>query len=743
LHTATTPSDSVTTTPTPTTTLSIVSWNIYLAALCDDVQNHESLQMACDWLLEYSGMTTHDQTNNTHNITTNNARPQPDITSFNTVLHAAAKARNVTMVETVLWKRLVLLADTNKHANNNHHNNYNSSSSSNRIVPVRPDIRSYNARLLATSSYARRIEIWKEIVGKANHNHFLYSNGIQPDRYTLDLMLLPLLQQQPKELRSLLKTFVQQRQNDHVLLRDVLAAFMITLVQVGKVSEARQFIFDPYLLPCLSSHDNNTNNKQSSIVLDDRVECRTRIQTRHFNILIDGYRQEAARAAKLASSKIVALTLIPTSVVNFRTIIGQNNEQHQQEQEESKESLMSQVQELTKLQQDYRSEGRRLFEIMMMMNRRFTDADVKPDSYTLSSVMGLVNTPQEIVDILTNTTSDNNNNNIQKFVLSPVVIRSAITAAGRLGDATLVCALFDTYHPAVGGQPKNTDPRLWNVVLGALEDCAEQDNGVVDTLSNATLSFQAWRRRKEGSGTSSDNVLQSTLSTMHLGKTSTQAVQDILCYMESCGVTPNWQTYCSAAAALQYASNAGPDLAMSLFRNATTKQGISPGADGRFINAIFRCFGDDIDQAISYWKSDLRSACVAYESRPRPPLSTSRATNKNLIAAYNGLMHVCGRADRPDIGVRLAYAMNREGIEPNDITLNNYRAGKRIRKRRNRQERAASGEEKLKLGSLSLLSSLSKLGTTKQYESLLYVECTKYNQYSKRTASDQRVRIIV
>ena len=49
-------------------------------------------------------------------------------------------------------------------------------------------------------------------------------------------------------------------------------------------------------------------------------------------------------------------------------------------------------------------------------------------------------------------------------------------------------------------------------------------------------------------------------------------------------------------------------------------------------------------------------------------------------------MHVCGRAERPDIGVRLAYAMIREGIEPNEITLNNYRAGKRLRNKRICQE---------------------------------------------------------
>jgi pentatricopeptide repeat protein len=672
-------------------TLSIMSWNIYLAALCDDYEDPESLQTAADWVLNFH--TTRSTTDFPGGV------PPPDITSFNTILHGAAKARNMTMVETV-WKGLVQPSELSAPTTNKTH-----------MVLLRPDIRSYNARILATSSYSQRINIWNELMtGRDKYN-------ISPDRYTLDLMLLPLLQERPNELRSLLHTFVENQSD--LVLRDVLAAFMTTLVNDGKVMEARQYIFDPYLLPCLSSRNNNNIKSKSLSVFDDMVDCTKRIETRHFNILMDGYRQQAAQASKMAASKVVAMTL----TISLDARIGQGDD-------ESKESLLEQVQELTKREKDYRHEGRRLFEIMNQSN----NSVVSPDSYTLTSMMGLLETPEQILHIWTTSTQPNYSRSIR----SPAVIRAAITAAGRLGDAPLACAIFDAYHPTER-QPHDNDPRLWNVLLGALEDCAEQDNGVVDALSNATRSFQTWWQLHDKMGhSSSDIFLQSTLSILQ-GKTPTQAVQEVLYDMESRGVTPNWQTYCSAAAALQYDTNAGPDLAMSLFRNAS-KHGISAGADGRFINAILRCFGDDIDQAIAYWKSDLRSACVVYESRPRP-LSTKRATNKNLIAAYNGLMHVCGRAERPDIGVRLAYAMNREGIEPNEMTLNNYRAGKRLRKKRNRTENAI--DEKPPRGSLGLISSWSKLETTKQYESLLYVECTKYDQYNKRMAKDRRVRIIV
>ena len=133
---------------------------------------------------------------------------------------------------------------------------------------------------------------------------------------------------------------------------------------------------------------------------------------------------------------------------------------------------------------------------------------------------------------------------------------------------------------------------------------------------------------------------------------------------------PSSQTFCIAASTFQF----GPtdaDKALELFRNATNA-GVP--ADGRFVNAVFRCFGNDINAALSAWKDEIRIACLRHEGRTRStPVPDWRTKGKNLIAAYNGLIHVCGRAVRPDIALRLIYAMNKEGLEPNEISLNCYR----------------------------------------------------------------------
>ena len=167
-------------------------------------------------------------------------------------------------------------------------------------------------------------------------------------------------------------------------------------------------------------------------------------------------------------------------------------------------------------------------------------------------------------------------------------------------------------------------------------------------------------------------------------------------------------------------------MATELYRNATAA-GIP--ADGRVVNAILRCFGTDIDAALILWKDEIRPRCVAYENRARPqPLPRHRPSGKNVLAAYNGLLYVCGRALRPDIAVRLIYAMNKEGLEPNESSLNSYRAGKRL---------ADQSEGSLRTRLARTLKLIDP------YESILYVECTKYDSNDRRRQGEKRVRIIL
>jgi pentatricopeptide repeat protein len=186
-------------------------------------------------------------------------------------------------------------------------------------------------------------------------------------------------------------------------------------------------------------------------------------------------------------------------------------------------------------------------------------------------------------------------------------------------------------------------------------------------------------------------------------------------------------------------SDHGKDYAIELFRHAT-QEGIS--ADGRMINALFRCFRDDLGAALEFWKMDVRPACLSHIKRVvKRNGNSDQLRQQNLLAAYSGLLYVCGCARRPDIALRIVYAMNKEGIEPMEISYNNYKTGKRARQEPELKGPIWNPTGASKKRGFSTL--LSKLSMMKQYESLLYVECTKYNAYDRRTEKDKRLRIIV
>ena len=105
-----------------------------------------------------------------------------------------------------------------------------------------------------------------------------------------------------------------------------------------------------------------------------------------------------------------------------------------------------------------------------------------------------------------------------------------------------------------------------------------------------------------------------------------------------------------------------------------------------------------------------------------------------MLAAYSGLLYVCGRAERPDIAVRIVYAMkNKEDIEITETAYNNYQSGKSARKNEAIANQPKSGWREI----------LPKIDMVKQYENILYVECKKYDTRDRRMEKDNRIRIIV
>ncbi|KAL7495869.1 hypothetical protein ACHAWT_005108 [Skeletonema menzelii] len=348
-----------------------------------------------------------------------------------------------------------------------------------------------------------------------------------------------------------------------------------------------------------------------------------------------------------------------------------------------------------------------LFDIML-------DIGVPVDGFTVTSLMthpGI--SPEKITSLLLQIESE-------RVILNPAAYRSIIGAYGDAGDAASACWMFvEMGHVC---QKRGRGAETWNALLGALaRGC------IGDKASTALDIYGSLAAKRSAEDLFVEELAGDEFISLVDGMTCLDASFTILDMMRNSNQTspllqspkPNSQTYCLVASSLSGFGTSAPraDRALKLFRDAMNQGGVTP--DGRFLNAILRCFGDDIEAALAAWKTDVGPAAA----------SQQRNGNMNLQQAYNGLMHVCGRGMRPDIATRIAYAMNKAGVEPTEVSLNCYKAGKRI---------AMEGKTD---------SSKKGLGLTNQYENLLSVECTKYNtrkwDKSKRRAGDKKIRIIL
>jgi pentatricopeptide repeat protein len=587
------------------------SFNLYLAALCDAATDKDPesrrapqnavvlMDRACQWL---SPKSSSYQTQALLGL-------MPDAVSYATVLHAAATLDNHTLSRHV-WTYA-------------------------QQCGVSPNINAYNARLAAVPNDTQALQLYETI---------LQDRRVRLDRYTIDLVLLPLVRAgRIGDVESLLDRFVSNN-SEHVVSQGF-SAFLSTIIRGGDVASARA-IFDTYMLPTLAA-----------VIETDAGSMRlVRPQTRHFNILLEGYRKKYVGSRESSAS---------SEVDDATAVICE--------------------------------EGWQLYALMVNSSR------IVPDPFTVTSMMGLSRSPSELTDILDNA--------INGFGLncSSVVLRAAVTAYGELGDPASACQLFADYVE----QPVST--RNWNALLGAIAMGAGHNATKRLDLLSANVATKVGR---DNSGKSKNKISDSIQ-----GLRCWEAVKHLLGEIPD----PTSQTYCIAAKALQYGSS-NAITAEQLFRNATLA-GIS--ADGRFVNAVLRCFGGNVDAALKFWKDDCRGACIQHESRARFK-SPSRSKGKNLIAAYNGLLYVCGRALRPDVALRLVYAMSKEGLEPDELSLNCYKSGKKIQ-----QNMPANTRAKL---AQSLKQTLNLVDS---YEALLYIECMKYDQNDRRRTGEKRVRIIV
>lgn len=209
------------------TSVDVVAWNIYLAALCDSVDdpNDPILGIVWKWM---DPAVARDQFST-----------EPDQISFNTLVFAAARAGNKTLVEKV-WEEMQ------------------------KQDGFEQTIRAYNSRLMV-SDKEERLAIFDEICA---------TKSLTPDRYTVDLLLYPLIQVgRMGDVETLVENFIAS--SSERMKRDAFSAFLSTLIKEGDVTSARA-LFDTYV------------ERQSSVPAS----------TRHFNILIDGYRRLAESTAE-------------------------------------------------------------------------------------------------------------------------------------------------------------------------------------------------------------------------------------------------------------------------------------------------------------------------------------------------------------------------------------------------------------------------------------------------------------
>lgn len=257
------------------------AFNIYLASLCDMVTNDNKKRSQTYRGKKYNYLSDNEKSDFLHqgwslikvdrftvNLTSSEtysscqARDMlginPDAISYATLMQGAAVAGNETLVD-LLWNELT-------------------------SRKMQPNIFAYNARMRVISNNKKRInsqenqdtrmmEIWNEIQK---------DKLVRPDRYSVDLILLPTVRTKRffSDIELLLDDFIQR--NSETVVSDAFAAFLGTLVNGNELTTATR-LFEKYVSPTLSP------------VMFGNVGSMRMIRpiSKHFNILLEGYRKHS------------------------------------------------------------------------------------------------------------------------------------------------------------------------------------------------------------------------------------------------------------------------------------------------------------------------------------------------------------------------------------------------------------------------------------------------------------------
>ena len=505
----------------------------------------------------------------------------PDVVSFNTVLSSSVRAGYLNIADDVSS-----LIDKKN---------------------FKRDIYTYNAQIRAA------------ILSKKQADALYYidqvlKSDIRPDQYFVDNAITPLLNaQRLSDVTRLIKGLSLENSKRR---SDAFCALLVTLCKSDRYLDDAAYLFDTF-------------------VINGDEEGKVTPTTRHFNILLDGYRKNA---------RFSCATLLLKDMIRQK---------------------------------------------------------VQPDGYTLTTYMGCLESPRALRKVWRAAV------NHYHIPITSIAVTSYITELGRVGDVLTACRVFDvTYR-----QTNEKCIVMWNALMKALTRIENVSTNIV--LESKLDSARVLDPKK----TSILPILN--------GTDTTSAAQLILDYMRSNKMScpkPNSKTYCMVAAAYARLEDESKTAkAIKLFYDAI-EDNIS--VDGRFLNAVLRCFDGDIDEALTLWRNEI---IPALRSRHKKGNISAVSRSNDITAAYSGLMTVCGRAGRPDIAVRLTYAMTKDGIDPNETFLQCYESGKKLRE-----------------GSF-LIEGLrpKRIPLASQFESILSVECTKYIDTDSRRTKDKKIRIIL
>jgi len=170
---------------------------------------------------------------------------------------------------------------------------------------------------------------------------------------------------------------------------------------------------------------------------------------------------------------------------------------------------------------------------------------------------------------------------------------------------------------------------------------------------------------------------------------------------------PDSQTFSRVlgAAADEEEKGKSKEVAKIIRKIAEQREGFQ--FEGRFLNAYLRCWRDDVDGVIREWKEIRKLNLIQLNSGAE-------------VKGSHGLIWCCGVGRRPDVALKVVYAMQKEGRTVGDICLNVYKRG-----------REEGGNVEARWGSI------------KAYEDLLEVECEQFRDEDWKKKGDKKIRILL